>query len=419
MKQGRVQLLGQTAPLSERLLAEVSIKVELPERLHTIAVERCETLKTYIERSGSPLAGLVDFFYPQGSMATGSTIQSHKRGEGYDIDVVAELRIDRNATPAAVLDALYLAIRGEKGSRYYDMTKRQTRCVTVEYGGEYLMHIDVTPSMLLDQLDPRKSHIFHAKPENPADHKRVTINSFAFCEHFNQMNKPDPDFMVAYDERAMAFDAAIYKAAESKPVPDHQSVKDGKSAAVVALQLLKRNRNIRYAATDRKDMRMPPSVMLAAFACQPGIPAQSIGQALMHVSGTVLTALEAAERESRLVYVVNPKCAEDRFTDRWPENRAAQQLYIADLKLFRQQLQILMVKELTLEQARDLLTAMFGETPARAVVQDYMQQMATHSRSVTPSGRVISQVTGVPTVIGTAQAAEPRAHTFFGTNWKK
>lgn len=419
MKQGRVQLLGQTAPLSERLLAEVSIKVELPERLHTLAVERCETLKDHIERSGSPLAGLVDFFYPQGSMATGSTIQSHKRSEGYDIDVVAELRVDQNVGPATVLDALFLAIRGEKGSRYYDMTKRQTRCVTVEYGGEYPMHIDVTPSMLLEQLDPRKSHIFHAKPENPTDHKRITINSFAFCEHFNQMNKADPDFMLAYDERAMAFDAATYKAAESKPVPEHQSVKDGKSAAVVALQLLKRNRNIRYAATDRKDMRMPPSVMLAAFACQQGIPTQSIGQALMHISSTVLAALEVAERENRLLHVVNPKCTEDCFTDRWPENRKAQQLYIGDLKLFRQQLQTLMVKELTLEQARDLLIAMFGETPARAVVQEYMQQMAAHSRSVTPSGRVISQVTGVPTVVGTARATEPRAHTFFGTKWKK
>ena len=163
---------------------------------------------------------------------------------------------------------------------------------------------------------------------------------------------------------------------------------------------------------------MPPSVMLAAFACQPGIPAQNIGQALMHISGAVLTALETAECADKLIHVPNPKCDEDHFTDRWPENRAAQQLYISDLKLFMRQLQGFMTKDLSLEQAREALTDMFGEAPARSVAEDYMKRAAEHSRSVAPSGRIISQVTGVPTVISTTRTVEPRAHTFFGTKWK-
>ena len=39
------------------------------------------------------------------------------------------------------------AVRGEKGSRYYDMTTRQSRCVTITYSDD--MHIDLSPSVLL------------------------------------------------------------------------------------------------------------------------------------------------------------------------------------------------------------------------------------------------------------------------------
>ena len=59
------KLLGSSAPIGEILLAETAIRIELPPSLHGLAVDRYETIRKYIERDGSPLAGRVRIFYPQ------------------------------------------------------------------------------------------------------------------------------------------------------------------------------------------------------------------------------------------------------------------------------------------------------------------------------------------------------------------
>jgi hypothetical protein len=83
---------------------------------------------------------LVALMYPQGSMAIGAAIARASDREEYDIDVIVALMIARDSDPEVVLDALYHAIRGAPGSRYYDKTTRHTRCVCVTY--EDGMHID-------------------------------------------------------------------------------------------------------------------------------------------------------------------------------------------------------------------------------------------------------------------------------------
>ena len=110
-------------------------------------------MRDWIDRPGSPLHGLVALMYPQGSMAIGATIARASDREEYDIDVIVALLIARDSDPEVVLDALYHAIRGEPGSRYYDKTTRHTRCVCVTY--EDGMHIDLTPAVLVTEREPR------------------------------------------------------------------------------------------------------------------------------------------------------------------------------------------------------------------------------------------------------------------------
>ena len=66
-------------------------------------------------------------------MATGSTIASKLRTDEYDIDLIAELDIPVNTAPHEVLSLLERAVRGEHGSRYFDVTTRCTRCVQIQY----------------------------------------------------------------------------------------------------------------------------------------------------------------------------------------------------------------------------------------------------------------------------------------------
>ncbi|MBN9048804.1 MAG: nucleotidyltransferase [Rhizobiales bacterium] len=413
-----IEPLGPGAPVGEILLAETAVRIELPPSLHQLAVDRYAAVSKHAERPDSPLHDKVTWFYPQGSMAIRSTIKSHRRDDGFDIDIVAELLLHGALTPAQVLDLLFEAINGPPGSMYHGMVERQTRCITVRYADG--MHLDITPSELLDAHDPRRSHIFHAKPGEPATHHRyLTMNSWAFCDWFNANTPVDLLFEQAYRKRALAFDQMrVLAEAEVKPVPGHSSTEAGKSASVVALQLLKRNRNMRYAS--RKGQRLPPSVMMACFSGHTSVPGSSISDALDTIAAVILEALERADRSNTLIDLRNPKCNNDRFTDRWPENAQAQRIYIDDLKLFRRQLAAIMSDQLTLPQKRDLLVVMFGEGPAQSAVNDYAatlgQAVATGSRKIAPSGKVLPIAAAAPAII-TPSAAQPRSHTFYGSPW--
>lgn len=401
--------LGPTAPVGEILLAGTAIRIELPPSLHQLAVDRYEAIRKHIERADSPLHDRVRIFYPQGSMAIRATIKARKRADGFDIDIIAELILPLSLTPAEVLDLLFAAINGPPGSRYHGMVERQTRCVTVYYADG--MHLDVTPTVLIDERAPRLSCLFHAKAEEPpASHKRVLMNSFAFCDWFNELTPANVSFAMAYAERAAAFDRiAILADAEVKPVPAHSTIEGGKSTTVVALQLLKRNRNLRHEK--RKGMRLPPSVMMAKIAAETSVPGASIAGALESIAGAIQSTLEAAEREERLVDVRNPRCQDERFTDRWPENRQAQRLYIEDLKLLRQQLAALMSDSLMLDQKRDLLVAMFGEGPAQSTVDEYAatigRSIQSGNRLVSPLGRIVPSVAAAAPFVVKSGPAQP------------
>ena len=410
--------------LVEELLIRTAVRVELPPSLHNLAVDRYEAIRKHIERDGSPLKDRVRLFYPQGSMAIGATIRSRKRADGYDIDIVAELLLPSGTPPALVLDLLFEAINGQRGSRYHGKVKRQTRCITVEY--EDGMHLDVTPSILIIANDPRVSKIFHAKPEEPVhQHRRLVINSFAFVEHVKACTPNDLDFRHRYAREvkrfADGFPLQIKADADVVDVPAHSTEDGGKSVTIVALQLKKRNRNEKY--TRRRGVRMPPSVMLSKFAADVARPGAMLIEALVALTEHILAQLEHAHSAGILIDVRNPKCSQDRFTDRWPENAAAQNLYISDLRVFRNQLELLVGGTLSLAQMRDLLVEMFGEGPAQGAIDDFATGQGAAVRDNRPRFSVGAGATrtvaaiAAPTAVSSATRAT--AHTFYGTPWPK
>jgi len=408
----------------EELLIRTAIRIELAPSLHALAVERYEAIRKHIDRDGSPLKDRVRLFYPQGSMAIRATIRSRRRADGYDIDIVAELMLPHGMPPALILDLLFAAINGEKGSRYHRKVKRQSRCITVEY--EDGMHLDVTPSLLLDPNTPRLSHIFHAKPEESEDlHRRLVMNSFAFIEDINARTPIDLEFRRRYagEVKRYADVSRQFKAeADAVEVPAHATEDGGKSATIVGLQLLKRNRNERYRP--RRQMRMPPSVMLSKFAGDVARPGYTLTEAIEAISAHTLEQLRAADNLGRLVDVRNPKCDDDRFTDRWPESLGAQRQYIDDLARFRQQLSALVSGQLSLPEMRDMLAQMFGEGPAQSAVEDLAatqgQAVQSNARRVGtgPGGLSIAAAVAAPAILtsGTVRAA---SHSFYGTPWRK
>ena len=351
------------------LLADIAIRVQLTPTDYDKAVSRYETINDWLDRPGSPLRGRVILMYPQGSMAIGATIAAKLKTDEFDIDIIAELDLPADTDADLVLDILFESIRGEPGSRYYGMTERRNRCVTVSYADG--MHLDVTPAILLPRTLPKTSWIFHHKPETPeVEGYRLLANPFGFAGWFKEQTPLDHPFAEVFAKRAM--DAAgmfvAMDKAEAVPVPEQEGAHQ-KSKAVIALQLLKRSRNVRY--DNRRARRRPPSVMMSKLVADHANQTVTLSEEVLHQATQLYARIDDAHRRGQLVSVTNPRCDEDCFTDRWPACREEQQIYLDDLADFITQMTYLVEEDCDLATLQAVMVDLFGEQPTGEVFKAF------------------------------------------------
>ena len=405
--------LNPLSTLAERFLASVAVKIELLPSQQALMVQHKQAIERHLQRNGSPLKDRIRIFYQQGSVAIGATIKAKFRDEGFDIDIIAELDVDE-IKPAEALDLLYETMRGKPDSRYYECTERQTRCVTVRYKDE--MHIDLSPSILLDPSDPRKSNIFHSKPEEPRSKDAyILTNSYAFAEYYKSCCPVDQQFVEEYSKQVRSFDhkfnhtvEMLLREADSVPVPDHPTHVGGKSAVTVALQLLKRNRIIRWRP---RKCRIPASVMLSCLALEVAQAGRSISENLKVIATHILERLLAAKKKGELIVVENPRCQGDYFTDRWPKTQKDQNLMIEDMKLFLSQLDTVLNEQSSFKDRTTQLRAMFGESVGQQVEREFEDEVGKRVKS----GKHYLGKTGGILAIPTSVSAKPAAplNTFY------
>jgi len=396
------------------LLADVAIKLQLSPTQYRLAVERVETLATWLDRAGSPLAGKVTLVYAQGSMAINATIAAHTKREEFDIDAIVQMILSPGTTAQQALDLLYKSVRGEKGSRYYDITKRNTRCVTVEYKG---MHVDLTPAELIPSRQPRVSDIFHHRPETPAQPgMRIVANPFGFAEWFQAATPRARHFEEFFEKRSREADRLLVHAAETEEVPE-QLPAYLKPPAVVALQLIKRFRNIQYA---NRTGRCPPSVMIACRVASSGSGTGRPFAELYFQARQLLQFFSSHQAANCLVHVVNPRCEEDVFSDRWPSNLDAQKVFLNDLQFLVAQL-ARVEADPDIEVIQEVYGRLFGEDVTKSVVESFVDRTGEAIakgvlHTARGSGRVDLGKSGViaaaPSVITSSRTAP--SHTFFG-----
>lgn len=397
------------------LLANVAIRIQLSPTNHKLAVDRVEALAAWLDREGSPLAGKVTLVYPQGSMSIHATIASALRHDEFDIDAIVQMNVAPGTTAQQALDLLFEAVRGEPGSRYYGMTKRNTRCVTVKYRG---MHVDLTPAQLIRGREPRVSYIFHHRPEEPSSAgSRIVANPFGFADWFNQITPRFHEFEEFFESQSRAMDAHMAKAAQTEDVPEPIPAYL-KPPVVISHQLIKRFRNVQY---DKRDGRQPPSVMLAflmaGFAGASGRPFAE----LLHQARSLRAYFEDHQNRSQLIHVTNPRCPEDVFSDRWPATLNEQGLFLKDLKYLVHHLERL-EKDAPLDVIADVFARLFGEDVSKAVIREFAD---TTGRKIDDGALVIERGSGridlsrsgiapasavaAPTIV-----TPPARHTFYG-----
>ena len=392
----------------DAVLAEIAINIQLPPGLHAKTVDRYEAVRRYIERVGSPLQGRVTCFYPQGSMRIDSTISTRGTDDEYDLDIVAEIT-GRDDGPEALLDDLEAALEGYPVNRIV----RQTRCITLYYADG--MHLDVTPSRRTGAKE-KESVIAHAKKGAGATPGRyVAMNAFGFGEWYCACAPTEKWFAKALNERFYAGAGLVFADADVHDVPE-QTPLIIKSVTTVALQLLKRHRNVAYAD---ETGRVPPSIVLSCHAGHAAQPGLGLANMVIRQARWTARTIDEAARQGRLLSVPNPEYAAERFTDRWPETQSQQQGYATRLHGLADGLESAQRGDVQLEDLQIWLRERFGERVVTRSVKAFNDRLGRQVRdrqhSYTRSGGLYAPAK--PAIIGSVAGLAPvaaRAHTNMG-----
>lgn len=337
--------------INEILLADIALRIQLTPTEYDDAVAHSEAIERWLERDGSPLKGKVLRLYPQGSMAINATISSNQDKEEFDIDWVVELDLSHGSDPEEVLDLLFEVVRGEPGSRYFEVTERNSRCVTVHYSN---MHLDLCPAVLREDQPARTSTMFHHNKGRGERYRHIR-NPWGFADWFSSLMPQEGDFARFYEARGL-----MSLKSEAEPVPEQTPVYQ-KPRKVVALQLIKRFRNHRHLKRPRKG---PPSVVLSKLSVDAGVS-----------FGGLLDELEVQANHLEVVLgdypieVWNPRCPDhDLLTDRWPAGHGEQREFYRDVRYLQRQLAALrLARDLKAKQV--ILADLFGERATTAAFE--------------------------------------------------
>jgi hypothetical protein len=368
------RFLRETASYSvlDVLLADIAVRVQLTPTDYQTAVDHYEAINDWIDREDSPLHGMVQLFYPQGGFMIGATVARHSTDAEFDIDVMAQINWPATIDPEAALATLHESIQGERGSRYYDKAERKTRCSTVNYVG---MHLDVTPTVRLLGREEKTGFIFHSKPSDPSvQRQRFYANPHGFGDWFLRKTPAEEAFGLYFERASLDYNRMLLEVqarADADAVPARMPVYR-KSRAVIALQLIKRWRNLAYDKRHPR-LRLPPSVLLAYYTAKNANQTRTLADELIHQAESMIAALREAERLYRTVREFNPSCPEDELTDRWPGDLKEQRIFIDELADFVAALRRLR-EGLPLPEMQRVLEDLFGERPARSAVRKYADQ---------------------------------------------
>ncbi|WP_316204401.1 nucleotidyltransferase [Bradyrhizobium sp. SZCCHNS3051] len=401
----------------DRLLAQIAIELQLPPSLFDQAGDRYAAVRRKLEGT-SAFAGLIEHFYPQGSMAIDATISIRGTDDEYDLDIVAQLGgYFRNMAPLAILIEL------EKALVDYPVQRitRQTRCVTLHYADK--MHLDITPGVRVAGTTERESYIMHAKGPKPShDDRLVDMNAYAFACWYQERTPLERRLAKSFDRHWRGIDEFMAKdEAEVDDVPDqmHFSVKN---TATLALQLIKRFRNIRYADYSG---RIPPSVVLSYYAALSARPNMRLSEMVIRIANWILRDIEAASMSGKRLHVANPMCPSDVFTDRWPQSVAQQNEFAGHLKDLVNGLEAMAKMTMAADAIGEWLREMFGDRVVTKAADSIAIRLGTAIQKVQQSysrkGRLLVPGTGRSLSAAVAPQVAPatsaKAHTFFGVRF--
>lgn len=182
---------------------------------------------------------------------------------------------------------------------------------------------------------------------------------------------------------------------------------------MVALQLLKRWRNVQY---QNRGGRKPPSIVLSKLVADAAGQTSTLSEEVLRQATSMLAFFEGAQNAGRCVRVENPVCPRDVLTDRWPGTLDKQAVFVEDL---RQLVPLLRQLETSgLDEMKRIMTKLFGEGPTAKSIEALAKEFGRPIERGTGRHRRNGGTVVLP---GAAAAglATPKRKFYGGTWWPR
>ena len=404
--------LDDTAPQLDALLLGTVLEMELSARDNQVASKRYNLIPEHLQRPSSPIRRYMEsaLVYPQGSRAIGATIVHGADDDRFDLDAVLEFRMPIGWTPRQVLDELHAAFEG-----FPDVKKieRCTRCIQLQFA---FMHLDVTP--MDPDRDPRPERvgeIYHS-PDKGRD-ERFRVNPYGFAEEFKaRITMPSQSFQDSVGEvrsklqmKDRLVPGSIMADADIDELPEPiDPIRD--APQVIALKLMKRYLNLRYANRDEK---RPVSVYLSKIAAEVPLSRFGICAQLENYAVELDKRMAVALENGRRPEERNPALREENFNDRWPKHDREMKLFQMDLRHLVAELD--RARSSSLADTQKIFDDLFGERVSQKAVRAYIDGLSStpgaahyeHNKGFVANPGLIS-----PAPKKAAQVSKAPAHHF-------
>ena len=313
---------------SSLLLETITEALDIPESYYELAVKRYKDIGAWLERDGSKVASYRPEIYPQGSFLLGTVTKPISDAEEYDIDLVSELKLQKNKISQASLKNLV----GDEIKSYIrenninSPAEERRRCWTLHYADDVQFHMDILPAIpdaeLFKQFLESRGH----SSSNWSDFAiAITDNTLP---NYYQI---DTDDWLCSNSRGYAawfrsrmeiqFNAIRKSLAESiqlrvEEVPGYKV----KTPLQRTIQILKRHRDIWFnenqSAYDEK--AKPLSIIITTLAAQVYDNEADLQRTLLKIVGEMSCHIKYDSNGMALI--PNPVNPLENFAGEWQEH---------------------------------------------------------------------------------------------------
>lgn len=359
----------------ERLLSVIDVS----EDAYGKATERYRSVGQFLCRDESSVQRYKPQIYPQGSFLLGTVVRPMSDEEDYDIDLVCELQLTKEAISQKDLKELAgVELRKYIEHEKLGAIKEGRRCWTLDYSDVARFHLDVLPSI------PDQAKFEELLRKSKADDEfRMKLAESAIAitdKDSSNFAVISPDWLVSnplgYDvwfrgRMKVQFENQRKQLAETlkksvDDVPEHLV----KTPLQRVVQLLKRHRDICFR--DAPEYK-PISIIITTLAAQAYQNEASILDALINVATKMPKYI--SKLDDGTFWISNPVNPAENFADRWADDQRLIQVFFAWLG----HLETSLIQTLTsdgVEKTAETLKIFLGE------------KAVTKALNITPAGEI-------------------------------